>query len=111
MKCPKCGSKRIKQSHARSFQERLQKLFNQKPYRCIDCDWRGILKAKPFHNRQYSKEYILLQIITVIIIIIAIYLIVLYLDRKEPAPSYQSARIYKNALAYKEFSNNLNLNT
>jgi predicted RNA-binding Zn-ribbon protein involved in translation (DUF1610 family) len=36
MKCPKCGSKKIKRSQARGFKEQFQKLFNQKPYRCID---------------------------------------------------------------------------
>lgn len=95
MKCPKCGSKRIKRSHARGLKEQLQKLFNQRPYRCIDCDWRGILKAKRFRAKRNVKKYMFIKIITIIIIIMAIYLIILYLDREEPTPVQQSATIYK----------------
>jgi DNA-directed RNA polymerase subunit RPC12/RpoP len=61
MKCPKYGSKKIKSSHSRGFKERLQKLFNQKPYRCIDCGWRGILKTKSFRTKRDVKKYILVN--------------------------------------------------
>jgi DNA-directed RNA polymerase subunit RPC12/RpoP len=94
MKCPKCGSKRIKRSQSRGFKEQLQKLFNQKPYRCIDCGWRGILKTKSARTKRDVKKYILIKIIIIIIIIIAIYLIISHLDREEPTPDQQSAIIY-----------------
>jgi DNA-directed RNA polymerase subunit RPC12/RpoP len=107
MKCPKCGSTKIKRSHSRGFQERLRKLFHQRAYRCINCGWRGILKAKPSSTKRYAKKKILVQIIIIIIIIIAIYLTILYLDREEPTPVQDSAGIYKETLAYKELSKTL----
>ena len=113
MNCPKCGSTKIKRSHSRSFQERLRKLFNQRPYRCIDCNWRGILetKAKSSRTKRYTKKYILTHLIIIIIIIIGIYLIISYLDSIDPPPNQDSAGIYAETLAYKELSNNLNLKT
>ena len=94
MKCPKCGSKRIKRSHSRNFQERLQKLFNKKTYRCIDCDWRGIFKVKASRTKRDVKKYILIKITIIIVIIIAIYLIISHLDREESSPIQQTTVIY-----------------
>jgi len=59
MPCPKCGSTRIRRSRTRDLKERLQKLFNQRAYRCLVCDWRGILKAKTSRTGQYEKQYML----------------------------------------------------
>jgi uncharacterized membrane protein YvbJ len=86
MKCPKCGLTRIKRSHSRGFQERLQKLFGRRIYRCINCGWRGIRQAKSSHNRRYTKKKILVQSIIIIIVIIITILTVLYLNREEPTP-------------------------
>jgi predicted RNA-binding Zn-ribbon protein involved in translation (DUF1610 family) len=94
MKCPKCGSKKINRSHSRNFKERLQKLFNQKVFRCIDCGWRGIIIIKSSRTNREKKKYIIVQIITIIIIIIAIYFIISYLKREEPEPVQQSAVIH-----------------
>ena len=95
MKCPKCGSTKIKRSHSRGLKERFQKLFNKKTYRCIDCDWRGTFKAKSSHTKHDVKKYFFIKIAIIIIIIIAIYLIISYLKREEPSPEQQSAIIYK----------------
>ncbi len=70
MKCPKCGSTKIKLSHSRGFQERLKKLFHQRIYRCIKCNWRGILKAKSSHISTRKKKKILVLIIFVIIAVV-----------------------------------------
>ena len=94
MKCPKCGSKKIKRSQARGFKEQFQKLFNQKPYRCIDCGWRGILKTKSFRTKRDAKKYMLVKITIIIIIIIAIYFIISYLNKEAPEPPQQTAGIY-----------------
>jgi DNA-directed RNA polymerase subunit RPC12/RpoP len=94
MPCPKCGSKKIKRSHSRGLKERLQKLFNQRPYRCTDCGWRGIIKTKSSHKKRDGNKYILIQIITIIIIIIAVYFIISYLSREEATADQQSAIIY-----------------
>jgi predicted RNA-binding Zn-ribbon protein involved in translation (DUF1610 family) len=112
MKCPKCGSKKINRSHSRNFKERLQKLFNQKVvFRCIDCGWRGSVKIKSSRTKRETKKHMLIQIITILIIIIAIYLIISYLDREESPSDQSSTGIRTETLAYKELSNNLNLNT
>ena len=66
MNCPKCGSTKIKLSHSRNFQERLKKLFNQRAYRCLKCNWRGILKEKSSHISTRKKKKILALIIFVI---------------------------------------------
>ena len=82
MNCPKCGSTRLRRSHSRNFKERLRKLFNQRAWRCIDCNWRGILKSKSSRTKPHEKEYILVQItmiIITIITIIAVYLIIKHL--------------------------------
>jgi uncharacterized membrane protein len=102
MQCPKCRSTKIKRSHSRGFWERLQKLFGRRIYRCIDCGWRGIRQAKSSRTRRYSKKNILIQIITIIIIIIAVYLIISYLDREERPPDQGSAEIYAETLASKQ---------
>ena len=94
MKCPKCGSKKIKRSQARGFKEQFQKLFNQKPYRCIDCGWRGIFKAKSTRTKRDAKKYMLVKITIIIIIIIAIYFIISYLNKEAPEPPQQTAGIY-----------------
>jgi len=77
--CLRCSSVNIRRSHTRNLSERILKLFFRKYYRCIDCDWRGIIKTKASFTRCYAKEYIFLQIIAVIIIIIIIYLIISFL--------------------------------
>lgn len=41
--CPSCGSTHVKRSHRRNIGEYLLKIINRKPYRCVDCDWRGIM--------------------------------------------------------------------
>src|SRR5437762_9512372 len=40
--CPACRSHNTHRSHARSFWEGWrQKVSGQRPYRCLDCRWRG----------------------------------------------------------------------
>jgi uncharacterized membrane protein YvbJ len=80
MKCPKCGSKRIKRSHSRGLKEQLQKLFNQKPYRCIDCDWRGTLQQLPT-NVKHRK--VIIKIISILLTAFTI-IYLLYWLSKEP---------------------------
>lgn len=41
MKCPRCASSRVYPSRLRNLAERLrQKLTDQQPYRCHECNWR-----------------------------------------------------------------------
>jgi DNA-directed RNA polymerase subunit RPC12/RpoP len=91
MKCPKCGSTRIKRSHARDFQERLQKLFFREPYRCIDCGWRGIRQQLPSKTK---LRKIIINIIGIILIAIAIIAIMRYLamEPDEPYTNVQPAQ-------------------
>jgi DNA-directed RNA polymerase subunit RPC12/RpoP len=95
MKCPNCGSKRIKRSQSRGFKERLQKLFNQKAYRCIDCDWRGILKTKSSLTKRDINKYFFIKIAIIIIIIITIYIIISILNKEAPEPPQQDAVEYR----------------
>ena len=95
MKCPKCGSKKIKRSQSRGFKERLQKLFNQKPYRCLDCGWRGSIKTKASRTKRDAKKYFFIKIAIIIIIIIAIYFIISYLNKEAPEPPQQESLEYK----------------
>jgi hypothetical protein len=40
--CPMCRSHNTHRSHARSLWEGWrQKVTNKRPYRCLDCKWRG----------------------------------------------------------------------
>lgn len=45
LRCPKCNSKHIYRSRARSLKESLLKAFNKRVYRCHDCNFRGSLEV------------------------------------------------------------------
>ncbi len=82
MKCPQCGSSRIRKSHSKNFRERLKKLLRQRAYRCHDCNWRGILKSKSSRFRLVRKDKKLagtmLLILTVIVVAIIISVVLAY---------------------------------
>ncbi len=46
MVCPECASPKLRRSRTRNLRERFLKVFHRKPYRCLDCGWRGLLKHK-----------------------------------------------------------------
>ena len=102
MPCPKCGSKRIKRSHSRDLKERLQKLFNQRAYRCINCGWRGILKSDSgsiIRRAMGNAKLKPLQVVIVIIVtLLAVTAILYWLNREpeKPETPVQVGHIFNN---------------
>ena len=43
MKCPLCGSSRIRRSRVRLWEAPFKAFTRRRPYRCQDCRWRGWL--------------------------------------------------------------------
>lgn len=52
--CPTCNSTRVKRSRSRSITERIMKAFHRKPYRCLDCGWRGVVSVRGYRHGQLS---------------------------------------------------------
>jgi DNA-directed RNA polymerase subunit RPC12/RpoP len=46
--CPVCGSKELRGSHTRIWEQPLKLLTNRRAYRCRSCSWRGwIVHQRP----------------------------------------------------------------
>jgi len=77
--CPKCGSKKITHSHSKNLQERLKKFLNQRPYRCRNCDWRGMLKSESPRIRLIMKDKVLRKIMYALGAVLAAVLLVVFI--------------------------------
>jgi hypothetical protein len=50
--CPACGSKELRRSHTRVWEQPLKLVTSRRAYRCCSCLWRGWI----VHERPISSD-------------------------------------------------------
>lgn len=72
--CPNCGSAKLDRSHAHGLRETLLKSLKRRPFRCEDCGWRGMMKAKSEKGGRVSrrKSYAFVIVFSLIVLFLLI---------------------------------------
>jgi hypothetical protein len=75
MICPNCHSDKLRRSHSRNLNERLQKLFGRMAFRCQNCDWRGVLRVPGYYPvtlREWLKWILIYASMTLAVFSLAV---------------------------------------
>ena len=56
-KCPHCGSESLHQSRRRSIIDHVLRIFELRPYRCEDCDFRFYRRGMLPTDKNVSSHY------------------------------------------------------